>query len=106
MDGWSLGWDICVYVREMGVVFLSRVDQSISPSTRPTHSQHSNNSGPPNLIKRKLDGKSLEAFGLFKKGVKPEWEDPVNVQVRVCARGGGFGFVVCGLGVFVVSLGW
>lgn len=38
-------------------------------------------SGPPQLIKRKLDGKSLEAFGLFKKGVKPEWEDPVNVQV-------------------------
>lgn len=40
------------------------------------------NSGPPQLIKRKLDGKSLEAFGLFKKGIKPEWEDPVNVQVR------------------------
>lgn len=74
-----------MYVRAMGVVFPSRVDQSISPWD-PTY-----NSGPPNLIKRKLDGKSLEAFGLFKKGVKPEWEDPVNVQVLVCARGVGFG---------------
>ena len=24
----------------------------------------------------------MEAFGLFKKGIKPEWEDPVNVHVR------------------------
>jgi hypothetical protein len=44
-------------------------------------------SNPPQLLKRKLDGKSLEAFGLFKKGVKPEWEDPINMQglcVCVC----------------------
>ena len=37
-------------------------------------------STPPQLLKRKLDGKNLEAFGLFKKGVKPEWEDPLNMQ--------------------------
>lgn len=51
------------------------------PMTRTSIHSHTHGSGPPNLIKRKLDGKSLEAFGLFKKGVKPEWEDPVNAQV-------------------------
>ena len=26
----------------------------------------------------KVDGKVLEAFGIFRHGVQPEWEDPVN----------------------------
>ncbi len=26
----------------------------------------------------KVDGKTLEAFGVFRGGVQPEWEDPIN----------------------------
>lgn len=32
------------------------------------------------IVKSKVNGKSLEAFGLFKTGVKPEWEDPLNLK--------------------------
>lgn len=29
---------------------------------------------------KKLDGKGLEAFALFKKGVQPRWEDEQNIN--------------------------
>lgn len=25
-----------------------------------------------------VDGRTIKAFGVFKKGIKPEWEDPAN----------------------------
>jgi hypothetical protein len=34
------------------------------------------NDGSPN--KREVNGRTVEAFSLFKKGIKPEWEDPAN----------------------------
>jgi hypothetical protein len=28
--------------------------------------------------KREVEGRSIEAFSVFKKGIRPEWEDPKN----------------------------
>lgn len=32
------------------------------------------------IVRSKVNGRSLEAFGLFKSGVKPEWEFPLNIK--------------------------
>lgn len=32
------------------------------------------------MVRAKVNGKHLEAFGLFKTGPKPEWEDPLNLK--------------------------
>jgi len=32
------------------------------------------------VVRSRVNGRSLEAFGLFKKGVKPEWEFPLNLK--------------------------
>ncbi len=32
------------------------------------------------VVKSKVNGRQLEAFGLFKTGVKPEWEFPLNLK--------------------------
>lgn len=31
-------------------------------------------------VRAKVNGRSLEAIGLFKWGLKPEWEDPINLK--------------------------
>ncbi|CAM9286891.1 unnamed protein product, partial [Ectocarpus fasciculatus] len=31
-----------------------------------------------NSGKKEVNGKTIEAFSIFKKGIRPEWEDPVN----------------------------
>lgn len=32
------------------------------------------------IVKSKINGRYLEAFGLFKTGPRPEWEDPLNLK--------------------------
>jgi hypothetical protein len=32
------------------------------------------------IVRSKVNGRTLEAFGLFKTGVKPEWEFPLNMK--------------------------
>ena len=32
------------------------------------------------IVRAKVNGRSLEALGLFKTGVKPEWEFPLNIK--------------------------
>lgn len=31
-----------------------------------------------NSGKKEVNGKTIEAFSIFKKGIRPEWEDPAN----------------------------
>lgn len=32
------------------------------------------------IVRSKMNGRNLEAFGLFKTGVRPEWEFPLNMK--------------------------
>jgi hypothetical protein len=42
-------------------------------------------------------GRTIEAFSVFKKGIKPEWEDPVNRNGAElsCRKGFGIGELSC-----------
>jgi hypothetical protein len=54
--------------------FWETIDDCPKPSD--VFSHRNNN----RVVKSKVNGKHLEAFGLFKKGIKPEWEDALNLK--------------------------